>query len=180
MAYTYTDGVNPAKPSGTDQANVDDDMRQIKLAYNERLNDFFGVNWANDDPLEPTRIGSGLSVQGKQVGTLIFDAGVSGPTKAINWDDGDQQRFILNANTTLSFTNVVAGRTYLLYIIQDGAGSRTCTFPAVGPAVRTSNALNFGTPTLVGTAGSLSIISLTAFTSTILVASIVATGVNAV
>jgi hypothetical protein len=180
MAYVNNNGVNPAIPSGSSPAVVDDDMRDIKLAYNERFDDFFGVNWAVDDPIEPTKIGPAVSIQGKQVGTPIFDAGNSGTTKAINFNDGDQQKVTLTGNVTFSFSNVVAGRTYLLYLVQDGVGGRTCTFPTSAPAVRSSNNTNFGTPSLTTTASRLSIVSLTAYTSGILVASIVATGVNAV
>lgn len=180
MAYTNNKGVNPAIPSGSDPAIVDNDMRDIKLAYNERFDDFFGVNWAVDDPIKPTKIGPGVSIQENQVGTPIYDAGNSGTTKAINWNNGDQQKVTLTGNVTFSFSNVVAGRTYLLYLVQDGTGGRTCTFPTSSPAVRTSNNTNFGTPSLTTTLNSLSIVTLTAYTTNILVASIVATGVNAV
>lgn len=179
MAYINTRGVNPAIPAGTDTANVDDDMRDIKLAYNERFDDFFGVDWATDDPIEPTRIGPAITIQGSQLGTLIFDAGNSGTTKAINWNDGDQQKVVLTGNVTFSFTNTVAGRAYVLYLVQDGTGGRTCTFPTSSPAVRISGT-NFGTPSLVTTLNTLTIVTLIAYTNNILVASIVATGVNAV
>ncbi len=180
MAYTHTRGVNPAIPAGTDVANVDDDMRDIKLAYNERFDDFFGVNWAVDDPIEPTRIGSAVDIQGSQLGTLIYDAGNSGTTKTIDWDNGDQQKVTLTGNVTFAFTNTVAGRAYVLYLVQDGTGGRTCTFPTSSPAVRISNNTNFGTPSFTTTANRLTIVTLIAYTSNILVASTVATGVNAV
>lgn len=180
MAYVYTDGVNTAKPAGSDTANVDDDMRAIKLAYNERFNDVFGVNWAVDDPIRPTKIGPSVEIQGSQLGTPIYDAGNSGTTKAIDWNNGDQQKVTLTGNVTFSFSNTVAGRSYLLYLVQDGTGGRTATFPTTAPAVRISNGANFGTPSFTTTLNTLTIVTLTAYTSTILVASTVATGVNAV
>jgi hypothetical protein len=180
MAYTHTRGVNPAIPAGTDVANVDDDMRDIKLAYNERFDDFFGVNWAVDDPIEPTRIGSAVDIQGSQLGTLIYDAGNSGTTKTIDWDNGDQQKVTLTGNVIFGFTNTIAGRAYVLYLVQDGTGGRTCTFPTSSPAVRISNNTNFGTPSFTTAANRLTIVTLIAYTSNILVASTVATGVNAV
>lgn len=180
MAYTHTRGVNPAIPAGTDVANVDDDMRDIKLAYNERFDDFFGVNWAVDDPIEPTRIGSAVDIQGSQLGTLIYDAGNSGTTKTIDWDNGDQQKVTLTGNVIFGFTNTIAGRAYVLYLVQDGTGGRTCTFPTSSPAVRISNNTNFGTPSFTTIANRLTIVTLIAYTSNILVASTVATGVNAV
>lgn len=180
MAYIYNDGVNTSKPAGTDTANVDDDMRAIKLAYNERFNDVFGVNWAVDDPIRPTKIGPSVSIQGSQLGTPIYDAGNSGTSKAINLDNGDQQKVTLTGNVTFSFSNVVAGRTYLLYLVQDAVGGRTCTFPTTAPAVRISFNANLGTPTLDTNANRLTIISMTAYTSGIIAASVVATGVNAV
>jgi hypothetical protein len=180
MAYVHTRGVNPAIPAGTDVANVDDDMRDIKLAYNERFDDFFGVDWATDDPIEPTRIGSAVDIQGSQLGTAIYDAGNSGTSKTINWDNGDQQKVTLTGNVTFAFTNTVAGRAYVLYLVQDGTGGRTCTFPTSSPAVRVSNNTDFGTPSFTTTASRLTIVTLIAYTSNILVASTVATGVNAV
>ena len=180
MPYIYNDGVNTSKPAGTDTANVDDDMRAIKLAYNERFNDVFGVNWAVDDPIRPTKIGPSVTIQGSQLGTPIYDAGNSGTSKTINWNDGDQQKVTLTGNVTFAFSNTVAGRTYLLYLVQDATGGRTCTFPTSAPAVRISFNTNFGTPTLGTAANTLTIISFTAYTSGILVASAVATGVNAV
>lgn len=179
MAYVNNNGVNPAIPAGSDPAIVDNDMRDIKLAYNERFNDFFGVNWAIDDPIEPTKIGSGVSIQGKQVGTPIFDAGNSGTTKTIDWDNGDQQKVTLTGNVTFAFSNIVAGRTYLLYLVQDGTGGRSCTFPTSSPAVRISNNTNFGSPSFDTNVSRLTIVSLTAYTTNILVASTIATGVNA-
>lgn len=50
---------------------------------------------------------------------------------AITWDVGLQQvRFItLAANTTIAFpTNIQRGATYMLFLKQDGTGSRTMTW----------------------------------------------------
>jgi len=179
MPYTHNNGVNTSKPAGTDTANVDDDMRDIKLAYNERFNDVFGVNWAVDDPIRPTRIGPSISIQAGQLGTLIYDAGNSGTTKTINWNDGDQQKVTLNGNVTFSFTNTLAGRAYVLFLVQDAVGGRSVTFPTSSPAVRASGNTNFGTPSISTTANTFTVITLIAYTNSILAASLVTTGVNA-
>lgn len=180
MPYVNNNGVNVSKPAGTDTANVDDDMRDIKLAYNERFNDVFGVNWAVDDPIRPTKIGPSISIQKSQLGTLIFDAGNSGTSKNIDWDNGDQQKVTLNGNVTFSFTNTLAGRAYMLFLVQDVTGGRSCTFPTSSPAVRVSGGANFGTPSISTTGNTLTIITLVAYTNNIIAASLVATGVNAV
>jgi hypothetical protein len=175
MAYVHTNGVDPTKPAGNDPANVDDDMRDIKLAYNERFDDFFGTNWATDDPIAPTKIGPTISVSSGQVYTAVYNAGNSGTTLAIDFDDGDQQKITLTGNCTLSFTNIRAGASYILYIVQDGTGGRSITFPS---SVRQSGGVNLGTPSLTTTANRLSIVSLTAYSATILFGNVVGTGIN--
>jgi hypothetical protein len=176
VAYTHTRGVDPTGPAGSDAANVDDDMRDIKLAYNERFDDFFGTDWANDDPIEPTKIGSAISIQGAQIGTPIFNAGNSGATKTINWNDGDQQLLTVNANTTLSFSNIVPGRNYILYLLQDSTGNRTITLPST---VRASNNLPFSLVNVSTTANRLTIVGFFATPYTnIMVGAVVAANVN--
>ena len=171
----YTNPFNITTPAGTDAANVDDDLRSLKAGINERFNDVFGFNFQTDDPLAPTKIGPALQIQGAQIGTAIFNAGNSGTTKTINWNDGDQQLLTMTGNCTLTFTNVVPGRNYILYILQNGTGGFSLTFPT---SVRSSNNVNFGTPALTTTANRLSVVGLFAYTSSILIGSIVATGVN--
>jgi hypothetical protein len=70
-----------------------------------------------------------VSVQG-QGGSDQHDAGDSGAALGINWNNGNCQKLRLTGNCVFTFTNAVAGRTYLLRIAQDGAGNRTATWPA--------------------------------------------------
>lgn len=176
MTYVHTNGVDPTKPTGADAANVDDDMRDIKLAYNERFDDFFGTNWANDDPIEPTKIGSAINISGSQVYTAIYDAGNGGSSIVLDWDNGDQQRVTLNSATcSITFSNIRAGSTYLLYIQQDGTGGRVCSLPTT---IRTTGGGNFNAGSLSVTPNRVSIISLTAWNTSILIGNLVGTGIN--
>ena len=168
MSYIHTAGVNPAVPADSDPANVDDDLRAIKLAYNERLDDFFGTNWATDDPIAPTKIGSKVTISSGQIFTSIFDAGLGGSSKTINWNDGDQQRVTLNVSScVLGFSNLRVGASYFLYINHSGA--RTLAFPG---NVYKSGGTAFGNLLSTGN----SIVSLTVYNSGLMVGSILATG----
>ena len=180
MPYTHTNGVNVAKPAGSDPATVAADMRDIKLAWNERFTDVLGVNFATADPVVPTKVGPALTIQGKQIGTPIFNAGNSGASKTIDWNDGDQQQLTVNANTTLTFTNSIAGRTYFLFILQDATGNRSIALPAT---VRSSNGLAFSLVNVSTEASRLTIVVLTVTPYTsggspVLVGSVVAANVN--
>lgn len=175
MAYTYTDGMDPAKPAGSDTANVDDDIRGWKLALEERFVDVFGLVGLDDDPWVLTKFTDGISIQGLQVGTPIYDAGNSGAAKTIDWDNGDQQKVTLTANCTLTFSNVIAGRSYQLFIVQNGTGGYSITFPAT---VFQSGNSAFGTPSLTTTASRHSLVALSCFSTAVQIATVVYTGVR--
>jgi hypothetical protein len=172
MAYVHP--FNTSTPAGSAPANVDDDLRELKAGINERFNDVFGFDFESDDPLEPSKIGPALSIQGAQIGTAIFNAGNSGTTKTINWNDGDQQRLTLTANCSLSFTNVVPGRSYQLFILHGSTNGLTISFPS---SVLQSGGTVLGTPPLTATANRHSLVALTAFSTSIIVGTVVYTGV---
>ncbi len=58
---------------------------------------------------------------------VVYDAGNSGTSLAINWTNGPVQKVTLTGNATLTFTNPVSGGTYTLILVQDGVGGRTVT-----------------------------------------------------
>lgn len=60
----------------------------------------------------------------------IYDNGNSGAAATIDWSNGDTQKITLTDNCTLTFSNVKEGQYLTLYVIQDGTGSRTLTYPA--------------------------------------------------
>lgn len=74
--------------------------------------------------------GSQLSVINGQLITGIFSLGTTGGAVTINFNNGNKQSVTLNAATTLTFSNGVAGATYTLEIIQDTVGGQTITWPA--------------------------------------------------
>ena len=162
----YSNSFDITKPAGSDPANVDDDLRALKAGINERFNDVFGFNFQTDDPLLPSKIGPALLIQGSQIGTAIYDAGNSGTSKTIDWNNGDQQKVTLTGNVTFTFTNVVAGRNYVLYLVQDATGSRFPTFPST---VRTSSGLTFSGSAFQNGAGRLNIAGFFSYTTTRLV-----------
>lgn len=74
-----------------------------------------------------TFVPSGLA-QGAIAAYVRYSGGDAGATPAINWSNGNMQRFRLTANATPTFSNPVKGATYVLELQQDGTGSRTVTW----------------------------------------------------
>jgi len=56
----------------------------------------------------------------------------------------NQYKVTLTGNPTFSFTNAVNGRKFRLFLIQDGSGSRSVTWPTVTWAAETSPVLRSG------------------------------------
>lgn len=56
----------------------------------------------------------------------------------------NQYKVTLTGNPTFSFTNAVNGRKFRLFLIQDGTGSRSVTWPSVTWAAETSPVLRSG------------------------------------
>lgn len=77
----------------------------------------------------------GVISEVKQCSFTIYDAGNSGAAKTIDWANGQKQKVTMTDNCTFSFTNMVAGATYTLYLIQDGTGGRTHTWTGGGLVV---------------------------------------------
>lgn len=57
----------------------------------------------------------------------VYDAGNSGTSITINWNNGPVQKLTLTGNCTVSFSNPLSGGTYTLILVQDGTGGRTVT-----------------------------------------------------
>lgn len=64
-------------------------------------------------------------------GETYFDAGNSGSAITINIANGNVQKVTLTANCTITLTAPASGayRSLMLYVFQDGTGSRTITWP---------------------------------------------------
>lgn len=71
-----------------------------------------------------------LALNSGQANLTRFDAGDSGTSLTINFNDGNVQRVRLTGNCTFTFTNPVVGASYVLEVLQDGTGSRLATWPA--------------------------------------------------
>ncbi len=174
MSYTYTDGVDPTKPVGSTTAAKDIDvvLQGVKNAYNERLNDVLGVDFAADDPIAPTKLGDSIAIQGDQANSKYYNAGNTGTALTIDWDNGPSQKCTLTGNCTFTFSNPVAGATYSLEIVQDGTGGRTLTLPST---VRWTS--NSTIPTLSTTLSTVTLVSFY-YTGTRYLASLAGTGFN--
>jgi hypothetical protein len=57
----------------------------------------------------------------------LYDAGNSGSSIAINWNNGPVQLITLTGDPTITFTGQTAGGTYTLILLQDGTGGRVVT-----------------------------------------------------
>jgi hypothetical protein len=101
-----------------------------------------------------------------------YDAGNSGSSKTIDWDDGRQQILTLTAACAITLANGVNGRAYRLILVQDGTGGWTPTFPSTvefegnaAPAwITTANKVTFVSlvKTAVGSGGYLGFATLIA------------------
>jgi hypothetical protein len=93
--------------------------------------------------------------QGPIAALTRYSGGDAGATPAINWNNGNKQRFRLTANATPTFANPVKGADYVLELQQDGTGSRTVTWS--GATVVWPDGV---TPTLTTTANRKDVILL--------------------
>jgi hypothetical protein len=78
------------------------------------------------------RSGQWVAITGTDFNTIngqpvLHDAGNSGASLTINWNNGPVQKVTLTNNATLTFSNATSGGTYTLILVQDGTGGRTVT-----------------------------------------------------
>ncbi len=102
--------------------------------------------------------------------TAQHDAGNSGTALTINFNNGNAQKCVLTGNCVLTFSNPVAGASYVLLATQDGVGGRSLTFPST---VRWEG----GTPSLVTTVNRASVFAFY-YTGTRYIGSVIGTGVD--
>ena len=92
----------------------------------------------------------------KDVGETLVVNGTSGSTDTIDLEDGNFHKVTLTANCTFTFSNPPASGTagsFTLFLVQDGTGSRTVTWPgSVDWAAATA-------PTLTTTAAAVDVLT---------------------
>lgn len=111
MPYTRVWTIN-APPIGANANTLGIQIRNLRQDLQERINTLLGkpINATLEDPI-----------------VEYYDAGNSGTSIAIDWENGPVQKVTLTGNCTFTFTNPVAGRPYVLVLVQDGVGGRTVT-----------------------------------------------------
>lgn len=97
-----------------------------------------------------------LKVVGQYYG-LTFDAGNSGTTKTLDWNNGNAQILTMTGNCTVTLSNPKDGARYVLSLLQDGTGGRSMTWPA---SVLWSNG---ATPGLTATPGKTDLVVMIYF-----------------
>lgn len=94
---------------------------------------------------------SRLTVGGQYASTAF--ALTDGATIALDWNNGNVQTVTLGGNRTFTFANPLEGGRYVIILTQDGAGSRTVTWPTIKWRGNVA-------PTLTTTGGRTDIITL--------------------
>ena len=79
--------------------------------------------------------------------------GNSGAAETVNWNTGSKQKTTLTANCTFTFTAPPGVGNLVLFLTQDGTGSRTATWPG------TVKWVGAAAPTLTTTAAATDIVS---------------------
>ncbi len=65
-----------------------------------------------------------------QYGSTLFDAGNSGSSKTLDWDNGNTQLCTMTAACTFTLSNPKDGFRYLILLKQDGTGGWAPTWPS--------------------------------------------------
>lgn len=85
--------------------------------------------------LQLAKLGVGVAVDAHallkvagQMGSTLYDAGNSGASKTLDWDNGNSQYLILTGNAVLTLNNPISGFRYAIYF-NTGAGGFTPVFP---------------------------------------------------
>lgn len=61
--------------------------------------------------------------------TAEYDAGNSGSTLTLDFNNGEAQKVTMTASCTFTFSNPQNGASYVLKLVQGGSGSYTATWP---------------------------------------------------
>lgn len=102
-----------------------------------------------------TFVPSGVAQAGTQAAYKRNSSGDAGATPAIDWTNGNAQRWRLTTNATPTFANPVKGAFYVLELQQDATGGRTVTWS--GATIVWPDGT---TPTLTVTASRKDLVSL--------------------
>jgi hypothetical protein len=73
-------------------------------------------------------VGSNTRIDGQYGQDAEFDAGNSGTSKTIDFNNGNVQKVSMTGNCTFTFSNGIACTRYMLKLVQ-GSGGNTYTWP---------------------------------------------------
>jgi len=80
--------------------------------------------------IEGNPLESVFALENRQYYARDFSGNITG-TVTINFNEGNIQHLTMTGNvTSLSFSNIRSGATYIIYLIQDATGGRTLTVPS--------------------------------------------------
>lgn len=143
-------------------AKVDPDQASLTLGYGaEFLNILVDLS-ANTTVISSTadlslvadniELTGAITINGAAIQSSTYTTQSVTGTGTVNWNSGVTQQVTLTGSTTISFTNPIVGRTYVLVIVQGGSGSYTPTLTNV----------NFGdnTPTWATAVGAKDVVSM--------------------
>jgi cytoskeletal protein CcmA (bactofilin family) len=100
-----------------------------------------------------TAAATSITVTGGQAVAAQHTLGNITGSVTVDWNNGNAQRGVLTGNVTISFSNMIAGASYSLMLVQDGTGGRSITLSGVAWEGGVA-------PTFVTTAGRGSLVSL--------------------
>lgn len=121
-----------------------------------------GIGSSSPSILTGFSIGTSTTIGAAQFSMTYASSTAAAATYTVNWESGNNQRFILNQNTSIIINATSSqprdGAKYTLKLCQDPTGSRTATF--ITPEQLVWSGGNGATTTVLATASSVTLIGL--------------------
>jgi hypothetical protein len=119
-----------------------------------------GLASSTPSTLAGISVGTSTVVEQAQLAVNISSSTTDNTTETVNWDKGNEVRYVLNQNTNIAINATSSyprdGGKYILKLCQDGTGSRTVTFVTPAQLVWEAGA----TTSVQGTANTETILAM--------------------